>query len=117
MRHARLHKPTVIICALTGINGNASEIVSAAGFLWFTVLAGTPTLGAALKRRRLGLICIVIRAFSFGATAHWNIMACLLRTFNCTYAGAAAFFFSLAPKYPDSTTESLPLLLKKKVLL
>lgn len=93
MRHARLHKSAVIICALTRINGDASEVVSAAVFLWFTVLAGTPTLGAAQKRRRLGLICIVIRAFSFEATAHWNIMACLLRTFNCAYAGSAAFFF------------------------
>lgn len=62
----------------------------AAAFLEFTVLAGTPTLGAALKRRRLRLICIVIRAFSFESTAHWDIMACLLRTLNCAYTGSAA---------------------------
>lgn len=74
---------------------------------------GTPTLGAALKRRRLRLICIVIRAFSFESTAHWNIMACLLRTLNCAYAGSTVFCFSTSHLHIQ-TVESLPLLLKRK---
>lgn len=74
MQHAHLHKSGVLIGTLMCVNRNMSEVVSGGCSLLFLWGLQPCPPGAALKHRRLALICIVIRAFSFESTAHWNMM-------------------------------------------